>query len=197
MYTSYKFISCKKLLYYVRLFPHRRPHFSSPRPLRSRPCPSWFHPHRFFFPPALVQIPPHALFNSVRAHYDTTYARLYSVRACSVFFRARFVYVRTYCTDVRARRTHVSVWETLVRARGLRIRARRSTVRALEHLIRADINAFAPEGSRETTAACAWGTISLRPFIVHSVQSPYAWACNYACSFLLGTLWVRTKANFI
>jgi hypothetical protein len=40
MYTSCKFISCKKLLYHVRLLPHGCPHFSSPRSLRSYPCPS-------------------------------------------------------------------------------------------------------------------------------------------------------------
>jgi hypothetical protein len=54
----------------------------------------------------------------------------------------------------------------------LSVRARRRTVRALDHLVRAGINAFAPEGSRKTTATCARGPISSRPFSVHSVQSP-------------------------
>jgi hypothetical protein len=134
---------------------------------------------------------PHApIFSSTRARYDTAHARLYSVRTRSLFSRARF-------DSVRARKTHVSVHEILVHTHCLRVRAQRRIVYALEHLVHAGINAFAPEGSRKTTATCAWGTISSRPFAVHSVQSPCTLAYNCACNCLPCTSWVRTKADFI
>jgi hypothetical protein len=79
--------------------------------------------------------------------------------------RARVVSVRACRTNVRARRIYVDVPENI-------IRARRRTVRALEHPVRAGINAFAPEGLRETTAACARGTISPRPFATTQCPKP-------------------------
>ena len=54
-----------------------------------------------------------------------------------------------------------------------------------------------PKSSCKITTACAWGTISPCPFAMHNVQSPYTWTCNYTCGCLLGTSWMRTKANFI
>jgi hypothetical protein len=105
--------------------------------------------------PTPVHFPPCALLNSIRTCLYSVRARLYYVRARSVYFRAQFVSVCACRTDVHARK--------------LRVHAQRSTVRALEHPVRTGINAFAPEGSRETTTTCARGTISLRPFAVHNV----------------------------
>jgi hypothetical protein len=74
--------------------------------------------------------------------------------------------------DVRAWHIHLCALRTPIRAHRLHVSTRRSTIRALGPHFRADINAFALEDSHETTAACAQGTISLRPFAVHNVQNP-------------------------
>ena len=115
----------------------------------------------------------------VRALQYSIRARPDSVRARRSAVCARLISVRTHGHNARARLTSV-------RAHCDGVRARQNTVRAL-------INAFAPECSRKTTAACAQGTISPRPFAINSVQSPCTWACNCACGCLPGTSWVRTK----
>jgi hypothetical protein len=58
MYTSCKFISCKKLLYSVGLLPCGRPYFSSPRPLRSVRAHHDFACANFFFRPRPLQYCP-------------------------------------------------------------------------------------------------------------------------------------------
>jgi hypothetical protein len=164
---------------------------------------------------------------SARTHLYSAHARLYSARACLYFARARLYSTRARLHSVRARlhsacaRLHSTPVPNFQSTSHLRphlphrhprpsniykrtrkyrphpwlcVCARRSTVRVLEHPIRVGINAFAPEDSRETTAACARGTISLRPFAMHS---PCTWACNCISSCLLGTSWIRTKADFI
>jgi hypothetical protein len=154
----------------ARYDPIRARHDSARAYLFPRPRPLRYRPRLFIFHP----------------HPFIFHPRPFTFR----IFRARFVYIRACHTNVHAWQTYVSVRKNLVRAR-------RCTVRALEHPVRASINAFVLKGSREITTTCARGTISPRPFAVHSVQSPYTWACNCACSCLPGTLWVRTKADFI
>jgi hypothetical protein len=109
-----------------------------------------------------------AYFFPARARYDTARARVYSVRACLYTARARLhsVHARQSTSRFRPRLPHKRPrpW--------LSVRARRRTVRALERPVRAGINAFAPEGSRETTAACARGTISPRPFATTQCPKP-------------------------
>jgi hypothetical protein len=162
-----------------------------------------------------------AYFFPARAHYDTARARLYSVRArlYTAHTRLHSVHARLYSTcarfySVHARqstsRFHPCLPQKRPRPSNIRkctrkyrprpwlsVRARRRNIRALEHPVCAGINAFAPEGSRETTAACARGTISPCPIAMHNVQSHCTWACNCASSCLLGTSLVRTKADFI
>jgi hypothetical protein len=111
---------------------------------------------------------------SVRARLYTAHARLHSVRARLHSVRARLHSVRARLYSARARLHSVHARQSTSRfcprlphkrpRPWLSVRARRRTVRALECPVRAGINAFAPEGSRETTAACARGTISPRPF---------------------------------
>jgi hypothetical protein len=130
-----------------------------------------------------------AYFFPARARYDTARARLYSVRARVYSVRARLYTARARLHSVRARlysaraRLHsVHARQSTSRFRPrlphkrprpwLSVRARRRTVRALERPVRAGINAFAPEGSRETTAACARGTISPRPFATTQCPKP-------------------------
>jgi hypothetical protein len=134
-----------------------------------------------------------ARLHSVRARLYSAHARLYSARArqSTSRFRLRLPQKRPRPSNIYkcTRKYRPSLWHS--------VRARRRNVRTLEHPIRAGINAFALEGSHETTAACARGTISPRPIAMHSVQSHCTWACNCASSCLLGTSLVRTKADFI
>jgi hypothetical protein len=130
-----------------------------------------------------------AYFFPARARYDTARARLYSVHARVYYARARLYSVRARVYSVcarlysaRARLHSVHARQSTSRFRPrlphkrprpwLSVRARRRTVRALERPVRAGINAFAPEGSRETTAACARGTISPRPFATTQCPKP-------------------------
>jgi hypothetical protein len=148
-----------------------------------------------------------AYFFPARTRYDSARARLYSVRARLYTARAHLysVHARQSTSHFRPRLPHKrppasKIYKCTRKYRPrpwLSVCARRHTVRTLEHPVRAGINAFAPEGSRETTAACARGTISPRPIAMHNVQSHCTWACNCASSCLLGTSLVRTKADFI
>jgi hypothetical protein len=119
---------------------------------------------------------------SVRTRLYTARARVYSVRACLYSARARLhsVHARQSTSRFRPRLSHKHPRPSNIRrcTRKYRLRpwlfvcARRRTVRALERPVRAGINAFAPEGSRETTAACARGTISPRPFATTQCPKP-------------------------
>jgi hypothetical protein len=130
-----------------------------------------------------------AYFSPARARYDTARARLYFVRARLYFIRARLYTARALVDSVRVRLYSAHARLHSVHARQsmsrfcprlphkrprpwLSVRARRRTVRALELPVRAGINAFAPEGSRETTAACARGTISPRLFATTQCPKP-------------------------
>jgi hypothetical protein len=138
----------------------------------------------------------HARLYSVRARVYYARARLYSVRARVYSVRARLYNARTrlhsvcarlysararlYSAHARLHSVHARQSTSRFRLRlphkrprpWLSVRARRRTVRALERPVRSDINAFAPEGSRETTAACARGTISPRPFATTQCPKP-------------------------
>jgi hypothetical protein len=137
--------------------------------------------------------PARARLYSVRARLYTARARLHSVHArqSTSHFHPRLPQKRPRPSNIRkcTRKYRPRLWHSVC--------ARRRNVRALEHPDRAGINAFAPEGSRKTTSACARGTISPRPIAMHSVQSHCTWACNCASSCLLGTSLVRTKTDFI
>jgi hypothetical protein len=130
-----------------------------------------------------------AYFFPARARYETARARLYSVRARVYSVRARLYTARAHLHSVRARLYSARARLHSVHARQstscfrprlphkrprpwLSVRARQRTVRALERPVRTGINAFAPEGSRETTAACARGTISPRPFATTQCPKP-------------------------
>jgi hypothetical protein len=101
-----------------------------------------------------------AYFFPARARYDTARARLHSVHArqSTSRFRPRLLHKRPRPLNIRrcTQKYRPYPW--------LSVRAQQRTVRALEHLVHTGINAFAPEGSRETIAACARGTISPHPF---------------------------------
>jgi hypothetical protein len=185
MFSFCECIFCKKLLYCVRagvstfqvLARHdsSRAHLYSTRAVYIPPTPVYILPAPVYIPPAPVYIPSKPVPN----FQSTSCLRPCLSHRCP---RSSNICKRTGKYRPRP-------W--------LCVRARRSTVRALEHPVLTGINAFAPEGSCETTAACVQGTISPRPFAMHSVQSPCTWACNYGSSCLLGTSWVRTKADFI
>jgi hypothetical protein len=123
-----------------------------------------------------------AYFFPARARYDTARARLYSVCARLYTARARVYSVRACLYSARARLHSVHARQSTSRFRPrlpykhphpwLSVRARRRTIRALERPVRAGINAFAPEGSRETTTACAQGTISPCPFATTQCPKP-------------------------
>jgi hypothetical protein len=112
---------------------------------------------------------------SVRAHLYSVRSRLYSARA-----RLHSVHARQSTSRFRPRLPHKHPRPSNIRrctrkyrpCPWLSVRARRRTVRALERPVRAGINAFAPEGSRETTATCARGTISPRPFATTQCPKP-------------------------
>jgi hypothetical protein len=130
-----------------------------------------------------------AYFFPACAHYDTARARLYSIGARVYSVCARLYSARTRLHSVHARQSTSRFRPRLPHKRPrpsnirrctrkyrphpwLSVRARRRTVRALERPVRAGINAFAPEGSRETTAACTRGTISPRPFATTQCPKP-------------------------
>jgi hypothetical protein len=150
-----------------------------PAPVTIPSAPVYIPPAPIYIPPMLVYIPPAPVYISPAPVYIPP-APVY-IPSAPVYIPPAPVYIPRLFRKYR-----LHPW--------LCVCARRSTVRVLEHPIRVGINAFAPEDSRETTAACARGTISLRPFAMHS---PCTWACNCISSCLLGTSWIRTKADFI
>jgi hypothetical protein len=143
----------------------------------------------YFFPAYARYDTARARLYSVRARVYYARARLYSVRARVYSVRARLYTARAHVYSVRARlysacarlhSVHARQSKSRFRPRlphkrprpWLSVRTRRRTVRALERPVRAGINAFAPEGSRETTAACTRGTISPRPFATTQCPKP-------------------------
>jgi hypothetical protein len=161
----------------------------------------------YFFPARARNDTARARLYSVRARLYSVRARLYSVRARLYTTRARLHSVHAhqstscFCLRLPHKRPRPSNIRRCTQKYRLRpwlsVRARRRTVRALERPVRAGINAFAPKGSRETTATCARGTISPRLFATTQCPKPCTWACNCASSCLPGTSWMRTKVDFI
>jgi hypothetical protein len=150
----------------------------------------------YFFPARARYDTAHARLYSIRARLYYARARLHSIRARLYTARARLYSVRTRLYYVRACLHSIHARQSNSRFRPrlphkcpcpsnirkctrkyrprpwLSVRARRHTVRALERPVGAGTNAFAPEGSRETTAACAQGTISPRPFATTQCPKP-------------------------
>jgi hypothetical protein len=136
----------------------------------------------YFFPASARYDTARARLYTARARLYTARARVYSVRARLYSARARLhsVHARQSTSCFRPRLPHKRPRPSNIRRctrkyrprPWLSVRARRRTVRALERPVRAGINAFAPEGSRETTTACARGTISPHPFATTQCPKP-------------------------
>jgi hypothetical protein len=150
----------------------------------------------YFFPPTLVSIPPAPI---------TILSVLVYISSAPVYIPPAPIHIPSTPVPNFQSTSHLRPCLPHRRPRQSNICKRTRKYRprpwlcicALEHPICASINVFAPEGSHETTAACARGTISPHPIAMHSVQSHCTWACNYGSSCLLGTSLVRTKVDFI
>ena len=168
--SSCEFISCKKLLYYVRMLSCRNQYFSSPRSLWFHPCSSQFRlrlffscPHSFQYCPRPLRYHSHPFIFRSRPFIFFPHPFIFRPRSFTFclrlfqIFKVQVIYICAYRTDVCAHQIYVNVCKNIVRAYGfasvpnevLSVYSSILSVSALMHLrlrIHAKQLPHAPEG---------------------------------------------------